>query len=80
MRLGVVSTEALDSVARELGIQEFLRLGRGQQIPAGKSKVLADAVEALDGTSVENEKLVDDYRAWRAQSTPQPPAPPADHP
>lgn len=27
---------------------------------------LEDAVEALDGTSVENEKLVDDYRAWRA--------------
>ena len=26
----------------------------------------ADAIEALDGTSVENEKLVDDYRAWRA--------------
>ena len=24
-----------------------------------------DAIEALDGTSVENEKLVDDYRAWR---------------
>ncbi|MEY2653413.1 MAG: hypothetical protein RLZZ524_440 [Pseudomonadota bacterium] len=27
----------------------------------------ADAIEALDGTSVENEKLVDDYRAWRAR-------------
>ena len=27
---------------------------------------LEDYVEALDGTSVENEKLVDDYRAWRA--------------
>ena len=49
MRLGIVSTEALDSVARRLGIQEFLRLGRGQQIPAGKSKVLADAVEAIIG-------------------------------
>lgn len=24
-----------------------------------------DYIEALDGTSVENEKLVDDYRAWR---------------
>lgn len=24
-----------------------------------------DAIEALDGTSVKNEKLVDDYRAWR---------------
>lgn len=23
-----------------------------------------DAIEALDGTSVENERLVDDYRAW----------------
>lgn len=28
---------------------------------------LADAVEALDGTSVENEKLVDDYRAFFAK-------------
>ena len=27
----------------------------------------ADAIEALDGTSVENEKLVDDYRAWRKE-------------
>ena len=27
----------------------------------------ADAIEALDGTSVENESLVDDYRAWRAR-------------
>jgi hypothetical protein len=24
-----------------------------------------DAIESLDGTSVENEKLVDDYRAWK---------------
>jgi hypothetical protein len=27
---------------------------------------LADAVECLDGTTVENERLVDDYRAWVA--------------
>lgn len=26
-----------------------------------------DAIEALDGTSVENEKLVDDYRALRVR-------------
>lgn len=26
---------------------------------------LEDAVECLDGTSVENEKIVDDYRNWR---------------
>jgi ribonuclease-3 len=51
MRLGVVSTEALDGVARDLGLHEFLRLGRGQQIPAGKSKVLADAVEAIIGAA-----------------------------
>jgi hypothetical protein len=25
----------------------------------------SDAIEALDGTSIENERLVDDYRAWR---------------
>lgn len=30
---------------------------------------LEDAVEALDGTSVENERLVDDYRSWRASCT-----------
>ncbi len=51
MRLGVVSTEALDGIARDLGLEEFLRLGRGQQIPAGKSKVLADAVEAIIGAA-----------------------------
>ncbi len=51
MRLGVVSTEALDSIARELELEKFLRLGRGQQIPAGKSKVLADAVEAIIGAA-----------------------------
>ena len=51
MRLGVVSTEALDGVARDLGLHDFLRLGRGQQIPAGKSKVLADAVEAIIGAA-----------------------------
>jgi hypothetical protein len=41
---------------------------------------LADAIEALDGTSVENEKLVDDYRAWHAQSTLQPADVRADQP
>ena len=51
MRLGVVSTEALDAVARNLGLEAFLRLGRGQQSPAGKSKVLADAVEAIIGAA-----------------------------
>ena len=51
MRLGVVSTEALDQVARQLGLEEFLRLGKGQQIPTGKSKVLADAVEAIIGAA-----------------------------
>lgn len=27
----------------------------------------SDAIEALDGTNAENEKLVDDYRTWRAE-------------
>lgn len=31
---------------------------------------LNDAVEALDGTNVENEKLVDDYRALIKRLTP----------
>ena len=51
MRLGVVSTEALDRVARDLELEQFIRLGKGQQIPAGKSKVLADAVEAIIGAA-----------------------------
>ena len=51
MRLGIVSTEALDRVGRELSLENVLRLGKGQQIPAGKSKVLADAVEAIIGAA-----------------------------
>jgi ribonuclease-3 len=51
MRLGIVSTEALDTVARQLGLEKFLRLGRGQHISAGKSKILADAVEAIIGAA-----------------------------
>jgi len=51
MRLGIVSTEALDTVARDLGLEKFLKLGRGQHISTGKSKILADAVEAIIGAA-----------------------------
>ena len=51
MRLGVVSTEALDRVARSLELEKHIRLGKGQQIPAGKSKVMADALEAIIGAA-----------------------------
>lgn len=51
MRLAVVSTDALDGIARELELENHMRLGKGQQIPQGKSKMLADAVEAIIGAA-----------------------------
>ena len=51
VRSAVVSTVALDGIGRELGIDKLLRMGKGQSIPAGKSKVIADAVEAIIGAA-----------------------------
>ena len=51
MRLAVVSTDALDGIGRDLELENHLRLGKGQQIPQGKSKILADAVEAIIGAA-----------------------------
>ncbi|WP_345480869.1 ribonuclease III [Amnibacterium soli] len=52
-RAGLVSTVALASVARRLGLGEHLRLGRGEVLTRGAEKpsILADAVEALIGAA-----------------------------
>ncbi len=50
-RAAVVNAGTLADVARELGVGEFLLLGRGEQTTGGrdKSSILADAMEALLG-------------------------------
>ncbi len=50
-RAAVVNARALAEVARELGVGEFLLLGRGEETTGGRDKgsILADAMEALIG-------------------------------
>ena len=50
-RAAVVNARTLADVARELGVGEFLLLGRGEQTTGGRDKgsILADAMEALIG-------------------------------
>jgi len=52
-RAGLVSTVALASIARTLGLGSHLRLGRGEVLTRGAEKpsILADAVEALIGAA-----------------------------
>lgn len=51
LRAAVVNMRALADVGRELGLGEFIRLGRGEETTGGrdKSSILADTVEALIG-------------------------------
>ncbi|GAB3050385.1 ribonuclease III [Sediminivirga luteola] len=51
MRSAVVNTRALATVARDLGVGEYLLLGRGEQVTGGRDKdsILADALEAIIG-------------------------------
>jgi ribonuclease-3 len=50
-RAAVVSTEALAQVATDLGLGEYLRLGKGEDATGGRAKrsILADAMEAVIG-------------------------------
>jgi ribonuclease-3 len=50
-RAAVVNARALADVARDLGVGEFLLLGRGEETTGGREKgsILADAMEALIG-------------------------------
>src|SRR5580700_9147453 len=66
VRASVVNTRVLASVALELGLDEHLRLGRGEDLSGGRAKesILADATEAvfgavyLDGGLAEAERLI----------------------
>lgn len=51
LRAAVVNMRALADVARELGIGDYIRLGRGEEATGGrdKSSILADTLEALIG-------------------------------
>ena len=51
LRAAVVNMRALADVSRDLGLGEFLLLGRGEEATGGrdKSSILADALEALIG-------------------------------
>jgi ribonuclease-3 len=51
LRALIVHEEGLARVARQLGLGEVLRLGRGEELSGGaeKSSVLADALEAVVG-------------------------------
>ena len=52
-RAGLVSTVALASIARTLGLGDYVALGRGEVLTRGAEKpsILADAVEALIGAT-----------------------------
>ncbi len=66
VRASVVNTRVLAEVALELGVDEELRLGRGEDLSGGRAKesILADATEAvigavyLDGGLAEAERLI----------------------
>jgi ribonuclease-3 len=66
VRASVVNTRVLAEVALELGIDEHLRLGRGEDLSGGRAKesILADATEAvfgavyLDGGLTEAERVI----------------------
>jgi len=51
LRAAVVSAKSLAVVARDLGIGQYLRLGRGEEITGGRDKasILSDTVEAIIG-------------------------------
>ena len=53
MRAATVSQRALASVARTLGLGEFVLLGRGELVTGGREKdsILSDTVEALIGAT-----------------------------
>jgi ribonuclease III len=51
LRASVVSTRALATVARDLGLGRWLRLGKGEEVTGGRDKpsILADTMEAVIG-------------------------------
>ena len=53
MRAATVSEPALAAVARDLGVGEFIKLGKGEALSGGRDKdsILSDTVEALIGAT-----------------------------
>src|SRR5690606_24271269 len=53
LRAAVVNMRALADVGRELGLGDYLRLGRGEETTGGRDKasILGDAVEAVIGAT-----------------------------
>ena len=51
LRSGIVNTKALADVARNLELGKYIRLGKGEEVTAGRDKasILADTLEALIG-------------------------------
>jgi ribonuclease-3 len=51
MRAATVSQRALAAIARELGVGDFILLGKGEQATGGRDKdsILSDTIEALFG-------------------------------
>lgn len=52
-RASLVSSVALAEIARTIGLGEYIRLGRGEELTGGrqKSSILADTVEAVIGAT-----------------------------
>lgn len=52
-RSSVVSTVALARIARAIGLGEYIRLGRGEELTGGRDKdsILADTMEAVIGAT-----------------------------
>jgi ribonuclease III len=65
LRASVVNTHALARLARELGIGDYLRLGRGEGASGGREKasLLADTFEALVGAAYLDKGLEELTRA-----------------
>lgn len=52
-RASLVSTVALAEIARHIGLGQYIRLGRGEELTGGRDKhsILADTVEAIIGAT-----------------------------
>jgi ribonuclease-3 len=52
-RASLVSTVALAEIARAIGLGQFIKLGRGEELTGGRDKasILADTVEAIIGAT-----------------------------
>ncbi|MCS5718927.1 ribonuclease III [Herbiconiux sp. CPCC 205763] len=52
-RASLVSTVALAEIARSIGLGEYIKLGRGEELTGGRDKasILADTVEAIIGAT-----------------------------